>query len=51
MNKQAKANDGEGSELLRSASDSNGSGHAESMKSTLAEHRQHLVSIEVVIFR
>ncbi|XP_057982798.1 AUGMIN subunit 6 isoform X2 [Malania oleifera] len=43
----AKANDGEGPELLRSSHD--GNGHAESLAATLAEHRQHLTSIEVLI--
>ncbi|KAM3273333.1 hypothetical protein ACQJBY_042941 [Aegilops geniculata] len=42
----AKANDGEGPELLRSASDSEISSHADSLTATLAEHRQHLVSIQ-----
>ncbi|XP_020107127.1 AUGMIN subunit 6 [Ananas comosus] len=45
----AKANDGEGPELLRSVSDSDTSGHAESLAATLAEHRQHLVSIQGLI--
>ncbi|KAI7741936.1 hypothetical protein M8C21_024315, partial [Ambrosia artemisiifolia] len=38
----AKANDGEGPDLLRSANDGSTSGHAESLAATLAEHRQHL---------
>ncbi|CAN4082329.1 unnamed protein product [Withania somnifera] len=38
----AKANDGEGPELLRSS-------HAESLAATLAEHKQHLASIQVLI--
>ncbi|XP_073006591.1 AUGMIN subunit 6-like [Typha latifolia] len=45
----AKANDGEGPELLRSAADSNGNGHAESLTTTLAEHRQHLASVQGLI--
>ncbi|XP_058102155.1 AUGMIN subunit 6-like [Magnolia sinica] len=45
----AKTNDGEGPELLRCASDSGSSGHAESLAATLAEHRQHLASIQVFI--
>ncbi|VAI28848.1 unnamed protein product [Triticum turgidum subsp. durum] len=45
----AKANDGEGPELLRSASDSETSSHADSLTATLAEHRQHLVSIQGLI--
>ncbi|KAG0492871.1 hypothetical protein HPP92_006269 [Vanilla planifolia] len=46
----AKANDGEGPELLRNSSD-NGTtgGHAESLAATLAEHRQHLISIQGLI--
>nr|GEU56351.1 augmin subunit 6 [Tanacetum cinerariifolium] len=38
----AKANDGEGPDLLRSANDGGTNGHA----TTLAEHRQHLASIQ-----
>ncbi|KAF9604418.1 hypothetical protein IFM89_006427 [Coptis chinensis] len=45
----AKANNGEGPELLRSAHDAGTSGHAESLASVLAEHRQHLASIQVLI--
>ncbi|ONK77703.1 uncharacterized protein A4U43_C02F9640 [Asparagus officinalis] len=45
----AKANDGEGPELLRCASDGSTSGHAESLEATLAEHRQHLASIQGLI--
>uniref|UniRef100_M1A9T2 HAUS augmin-like complex subunit 6 N-terminal domain-containing protein n=1 Tax=Solanum tuberosum TaxID=4113 RepID=M1A9T2_SOLTU len=43
----AKVNDGEGPELLRSSHDGGTSGHAESLSATLAEHRQHLASIQV----
>lgn len=42
----AKANDGEGPELLRSTFDDGTGGHAESLAASLAEHRQHLVSIQ-----
>ncbi|KAL6587631.1 hypothetical protein OROMI_000609 [Orobanche minor] len=45
----AEANDGEGPDLLRSASDGGTSGHAESLATTLAEHRQHLASIQVLV--
>uniref|UniRef100_A0ACD5XI94 Uncharacterized protein n=1 Tax=Avena sativa TaxID=4498 RepID=A0ACD5XI94_AVESA len=45
----AKANDGEGPELLRSASDGEAITHADSLTATLAEHRQHLVSIQGLI--
>ncbi|KAI5003854.1 hypothetical protein ZWY2020_031014 [Hordeum vulgare] len=45
----AKANDGEGPELLRSVSDGETSSHADSLTATLAEHRQHLVSIQGLI--
>ncbi|GJT56417.1 augmin subunit 6 [Tanacetum coccineum] len=41
----AKANDGEGPDLLRSANDGGTSGHAESLAATLAEHRQHLANL------
>ncbi|XP_009772671.1 AUGMIN subunit 6-like [Nicotiana sylvestris] len=45
----AKTNDGEGPELLRSSHDGGAGGHAESLAATLAEHRQHLASIQVLI--
>ncbi|KAI7741932.1 hypothetical protein M8C21_024311, partial [Ambrosia artemisiifolia] len=47
----AKANDGEGPDLLRSANDGSTSGHAESLAATLAEHRQHLANNENDYFR
>lgn len=45
----AKANEGEGPEILRSAHEGSSSGHAESLAATLAEHQQHLVSFQVLI--
>ncbi|KAI3463077.1 hypothetical protein Pfo_019740 [Paulownia fortunei] len=45
----AKANDGEGPDLLRSVHDGGTSSHAGSLAETLAEHRQHLDSIQVLI--
>ncbi|KAJ7974740.1 AUGMIN subunit 6-like [Quillaja saponaria] len=45
----AKANDGEGPEILRSAQDGGSSSHAESLAATLAEHQQHLASFQVLI--
>ncbi|KAG9446426.1 hypothetical protein H6P81_012554 [Aristolochia fimbriata] len=45
----AKANDGEGPDLLRCASDNGSSGHAESLAAILTEHRQHLASIQAFI--
>ncbi|KAL5581298.1 hypothetical protein UlMin_013740 [Ulmus minor] len=45
----AKANDGEGPEILRSARDGGSSGHAESLAATLSEHQQHLASFQVLI--
>ncbi|XP_021299001.1 AUGMIN subunit 6 [Herrania umbratica] len=45
----AKANDGEGPDILRSAHDGSTSGHAESLAATLAEHQQHLASFQVLI--
>ncbi|PSS35272.1 AUGMIN subunit like [Actinidia chinensis var. chinensis] len=45
----AKANNGDGPELLRSAHDGSTSGHAESLAATLTEHQQHLASIQVLI--
>lgn len=44
---QAKTNDGEGPALLQSVHDGGTSSHAESLAATLAEHRQHLDSIQV----
>ncbi|KAK8711034.1 hypothetical protein V6N13_146337 [Hibiscus sabdariffa] len=43
----AKANDGEGPDILRSAHDGRTSGHAESLAATLAEHQQHLASFQI----
>ncbi|KAJ9152782.1 hypothetical protein P3X46_026307 [Hevea brasiliensis] len=45
----AKANDGEGPDLLRSAHEAGASGHVESLAATLAEHQQHLASFQVLI--
>lgn len=45
----AKANDGEGPDILRSAQEGSSSGHAESLAATLAEHQQHLASFQVLI--
>ncbi|WCJ21263.1 AUGMIN subunit 6 [Euphorbia peplus] len=46
----AKANEGEGPDLLRSGHDGGGtSGHSESLATTLAEHQQHLASFQVLI--
>ncbi|KAK8587752.1 hypothetical protein V6N12_022230 [Hibiscus sabdariffa] len=45
----AKANDGEGPDILRSAHDGRTSGHAESLAATLTEHQQHLASFQVLI--
>ncbi|KAF5739556.1 hypothetical protein HS088_TW12G00764 [Tripterygium wilfordii] len=45
----AKANDGQGPDILRSAHDGDTSGHAESLAATLAEHQQHLASFQVLI--
>ncbi|XP_042390076.1 AUGMIN subunit 6-like [Zingiber officinale] len=44
-----KANDGEGPELLQTSSNSSTSGHGVSMAATLAEHHQHLVSIQGLV--
>ncbi|KAJ1412700.1 HAUS augmin-like complex subunit 6, N-terminal [Sesbania bispinosa] len=48
-NNAAKANDGEGPDILRSAQEGGSSGHAESLAATLAEHQQHLASFQVLI--
>ncbi|MBA0831529.1 hypothetical protein Goarm_015993 [Gossypium armourianum] len=45
----AKANDGEGPDILRNAHDGGTSGHAESLAATLTEHQQHLASFQVLI--
>ncbi|XWS30455.1 hypothetical protein CRYUN_Cryun24cG0119200 [Craigia yunnanensis] len=45
----AKANDGEGPDILLSAHDGGTSGHAESLAATLTEHQQHLASFQVLI--
>ncbi|KAG6716152.1 hypothetical protein I3842_04G033100 [Carya illinoinensis] len=45
----AKANNGEGPEILRSTQDGGTSGHAESLAATLSEHQQHLASFQVLI--
>lgn len=45
---QAKANDGEGPDILRNALDGGTSGHGESLAATLAEHQQHLSSFQVM---
>ncbi|KAF7819468.1 AUGMIN subunit 6 [Senna tora] len=45
----AKANDGDGPDILRSAQEGGSSGHAESLAATLAEHQQHLASFQVLI--
>uniref|UniRef100_A0A2P2KB85 HAUS augmin-like complex subunit 6 N-terminal domain-containing protein n=2 Tax=Rhizophora mucronata TaxID=61149 RepID=A0A2P2KB85_RHIMU len=45
----AKANDGEGPDILRSSHDGGTSGHAESLAATLGEHQQHLASFQVLI--
>ncbi|CAN0924634.1 AUGMIN subunit 6 [Linum grandiflorum] len=42
----AKANDGEGPDILRSGKDGSASGHAESLAATLSEHQQHLSSFQ-----
>ncbi|GLJ07026.1 hypothetical protein SUGI_0055870 [Cryptomeria japonica] len=45
----ARSNDGAGPELLKNTSESGENGHAESLQATLAEHRQHLANIQVLI--
>ncbi|XP_052307331.1 AUGMIN subunit 6 isoform X1 [Populus trichocarpa] len=45
----AKANDGEGPDILRNALDGGTSGHGESLAATLAEHQQHLSSFQGLI--
>ncbi|XVE84101.1 hypothetical protein DITRI_Ditri16bG0142500 [Diplodiscus trichospermus] len=45
----AKANEGEGPDILRSAQDGGTGSHAESLAATLAEHQQHLASFQVLM--
>ncbi|XP_018485242.1 AUGMIN subunit 6 isoform X2 [Raphanus sativus] len=45
----AKANDGEGPDILRTANDGGANGHVESLAATLTEHQQHLASFQVLI--
>ncbi|WZY89034.1 hypothetical protein YC2023_045769 [Brassica napus] len=45
----AKANDGEGPDILRTANDGGTSGHVESLAATLTEHQQHLASFQVEV--
>uniref|UniRef100_A0A7N0TQA3 HAUS augmin-like complex subunit 6 N-terminal domain-containing protein n=1 Tax=Kalanchoe fedtschenkoi TaxID=63787 RepID=A0A7N0TQA3_KALFE len=45
----AKANSGEGPELLRRSHYNNGSGHINLLSETLADHEQHLNNFEVLI--
>ncbi|CAN8272956.1 unnamed protein product [Cochlearia groenlandica] len=45
----AKANDGDGPDILRTANDGGTSGHVESLAATLTEHQQHLASFQVLI--
>ncbi|KAJ0260687.1 AUGMIN subunit 6 [Hirschfeldia incana] len=45
----AKANDGDGPDILRTANDGGTSGHVESLAATLNEHQQHLASFQVLI--
>ncbi|KAH0873610.1 hypothetical protein HID58_070972 [Brassica napus] len=45
----AKANDGDGPDILRTANDGGTSGHVESLAATLSEHQQHLASFQVLI--
>ncbi|CAA7055196.1 unnamed protein product [Microthlaspi erraticum] len=45
----AKANDGDGPDILRTANDGGTSRHVESLAATLTEHQQHLASFQVLI--
>ncbi|XP_054802834.1 AUGMIN subunit 6-like isoform X3 [Prosopis cineraria] len=45
----AKANDGEGPDILQSTLERGSNDHAESLAATLAEHQQHLASFQVLI--
>ncbi|KAI9120703.1 hypothetical protein K1719_007736 [Acacia pycnantha] len=47
----AKANDGEGPDILRSAQERCSNGHAGSLAATLAEHQQHLASFQVLVYQ
>lgn len=45
----ARSNDGAGPELMRDSSDHGDNGHAQALRATLAEHKQHLANIQVLI--
>eukprot|EP00249_Psilotum_nudum_P019578 c27323_g1_i1 orf=563-2899(+) len=45
----ARSNDGTGPELMKDSSDHGDNGHAQALRATLAEHRQHLTNIQVLI--
>ena len=42
---QGKSNDGAGPDIIRDTSDE--TGHAEALRATVAEHKQHLANIQV----
>ena len=45
---QGKSNDGAGPDIIRDTSDETGeTGHAEALRATVAEHKQHLANIQV----
>lgn len=45
----ARANDGLGPDLIKDGVDGNDNGHAQALRATLAEHKQHLANIQVLI--
>ncbi|MCO5595190.1 hypothetical protein L7F22_049229 [Adiantum nelumboides] len=47
--RMARANDGIGPDLIKEALDANDNGHAQALRATLAEHKQHLANIQVLI--
>ncbi|KAI5066894.1 hypothetical protein GOP47_0017422 [Adiantum capillus-veneris] len=45
----ARSNDGAGPDLIKETSDEGDNGHAQALRATLAEHKQHLANIQALI--
>eukprot|EP00250_Pteridium_aquilinum_P016946 c23380_g1_i1 orf=535-2829(-) len=45
----ARSNDGAGPDLIKETSDDGDNGHAQALRATLAEHKQHLANIQALI--
>ncbi|MCO5564692.1 hypothetical protein L7F22_018359 [Adiantum nelumboides] len=46
---KARSNDGTGPDLIKDTSDDGDNGHAQALRATLAEHKQHLANIQALI--